>query len=91
MSYFFCKAKQRTGESVYNFNFIVKASNQVEAKQKAWEHVKEYHGDITNVNEELKEVECDYGTTVFNYEDDCVEISDEVGKELHDKGLMYSY
>lgn len=88
MSYFFCKAQKRTGECETTFKYMIQAESMEEAKVQAWEYLKGYFGDVTEVNEEDKQVELDYGTTILTFKEDITQISDVVGEELRAKNLM---
>jgi len=88
MSYFFCKAEKRTGETETTFKYMVEAETADQAKVKAWSYLKDYFGDVTGVNEEDKQVELDYGTSLITFKDDVTALSDAVGEELRAKNLM---
>lgn len=88
MSYFFCKAQKRTGECETTFKYMIQSESMEQAKVDAWEYLKDYFGDVTEVNEEEKQVELDYGTSIVTFKEDITQVGDAVGEELRSKNLM---
>ena len=88
MSYFFCKAQKRTGERETTFKYMIQSESMEQAKVDAWEYLKDYFGDVTEVNEEEKQVELDYGTSIVTFKEDITQVGDAVGEELRSKNLM---
>ena len=67
---------------------MIQSESMEQAKVDAWEYLKDYFGDVTEVNEEERQVELDYGTSLVTFKDDITQVSDAVGEELSSKNLM---